>query len=559
MNKKYNSIDGFKSARRKIVNQAGKPSVPQKTSLINDSPAKVLHKDHIGDDVFTPKTAARTAVQNLRISSDELFDQKTSEDIDLNKKNSQRPKGKNKRERTDGKKSAGIGKWIKRLILIVFLLIIAVVVYYFVNIANKTAKVVDQVLEGDISGLLKVDPLKQDDEKRTNILIFGTESEDINSEHGGPLLTDSIMVASYSHETKNTAMISVPRDLWVRLEEVCVVGYSAKINTVYQCSSDNAKDEKSGAEALSRKMSEVLGLDIHYYVHINFNAVVSLVDAIGGVEIVIESPDPRGIYDINSDVPCGDSVCHMVKYPNGPTGLMDGQHALALIRARNAAGGYGLPRSNYDREDNQRKVLAAIIKRMMDSGVLLDVNKIMAILDTIGQNIRTNFGTNELRSAVAVAKEMSNQMGDDSVQSISLSSVTKTDNISGQSVVVPISGRDDYSAIRTYVKKQMLVEPFSSEEPSVTILNGSEQTGLAQKVADWLEEKGITVVQVGNASESFDGAGYIYLKTGVDKPKSSAYLFDKLALTADDQNPNKYQDNEADFVVVLGENFVFNQ
>ncbi|MDO4870895.1 MAG: LCP family protein [Candidatus Saccharibacteria bacterium] len=555
MNKKYNSIDGFRVARRPI-DTLRRPSDSSKSPAQTPSSVRLAARRNDG---FVSKTAARSAVENLKISEKDIFEQEPTHSKNINHKNIFKNSKIQAKTNKIVKKFSFNKKIVKLIALATVLILMGTAVYYFVNIAGKAANVISNVLEGDASGLLKADPLKQDNQKRTNILIFGTESEDINSQHGGPLLTDSIMVASYNNETHQTSMISIPRDLWVRLEKSCVVGYSAKINTVYQCGSDNAKDEKAGADALGRKITEITGLDIHYYVHINFASVVSLVNAIGGVEVIIESPDPRGIYDINSDVRCGNKTCHMVKYPNGPTGLMDGQHALALIRARNAAGGYGLPRSNYDREDNQRKVMAALAKRMMDNGTLLDLNKLIAILDVVGGNIRTNFGTNEMRSAVVAAKEMSSQMSNQTMKSISLVDVTKTGDINGQSVVIPISGDGNYSSIREYIKKQMSMEPFMDEDPTVTILNGSGQTGLAQKVADYAREKNITVSQIGNAPDELVNKGYIYIKAGVEKPQSLEYLKNLFGLQTDVANQAKYGNYSSDFVIVLGKEFVLNQ
>lgn len=564
MNRKYNSIDGFRPVRRPSYSEKQKspqsaPAQPKVATLKKPNQRLVQRRDG-----FVANTAARTAVNKLQVSQQDLRDEISRLEAEPTRKS----RGKSnkysrlglwqKKPKTSKPEPSARRKLIKRIIIAIVIIIAGILIYYLVSIAGRAANVLDNVLNGDASGLLKVDPLKQDSEKRTNILIFGTESENINSQHGGPLLTDSIMVFSYNNETQKTAMISIPRDLWVRLEEACSVGYSAKINTVYQCASNDATDEKAGAEALSRKITDITGLDIHYYVHINFQAVISLVDAVGGVEVMIESDDPRGIYDPNFDWQCNHR-CNMVKYPNGPTGLMDGQHALALIRARNAQGGYGLSRSNYDREDNQRKVLTALMKKLINDGTLLDVNKLMTIMESVGKNVRTNFGTNEVRSAVTAAKKLSEQMSNNTIKSISLVSVTKTGNISGQSVVIPASGQGDYSAIQDYIKKQLSAEAFIEEEPTVIVLNASDQSGLAQKVADFLEKKGMTVVQVTNAPENRTGAGYVYLRAGVEKPQTLAYLKDKIKLATDVDNQARYSGYGADFVVVLGDDFVFNQ
>ena len=124
------------------------------------------------------------------------------------------------------------------------------------------------------------------------------------SEHGGASLTDSIMLMSIDQKTKQVAISSVPRDLWVNYEPGCEFGNAGKINVVYECgagSSELTTHSDAGAKALTRKVGEVFGLDIPYYVHVNYTALQQSVDAVGGVDIVIESSDPRGILDRNFD------------------------------------------------------------------------------------------------------------------------------------------------------------------------------------------------------------------------------------------------------------------
>ncbi len=291
---------------------------------------------------------------------------------------------------------------IRNIILTLLLAVVGVGGYFVWQVGSRAVNMSNNVFDGGVIGFFqKKERLQTDDGGRTNILIFGTAEDDEGGMHEGANLTDSLMVVSLNQDTKDAIMVSIPRDLWVKLDSGCVVGYQARINTAFFCASNDGEDEEAGAEALMNKIGEVTGLNIHYYAHINFTAVVEAVDAVGGVEVVIESEDERGILDRNFDWKCN-YQCYYVKYANGPTGLMDGEHALALMRARNAAGGYGLPNSNFDREKNQQKVLTSLFKKAADTETIFDFNKIIKLMEVIGGNLRTNINTNEVRTFVDV-------------------------------------------------------------------------------------------------------------------------------------------------------------
>ncbi len=354
----------------------------------------------------------------------------------------------------------------RKVVLVLVLLIVAVGGYYAWNVGSRVLNVADNTFEGDVLGFFqKKERLKTDANGRTNILIFGTAEDDEGGTHEGANLTDSIMVVSINQDTKDAIMVSIPRDLWVQLDGGCVVGYQSKINTVFFCSSNDGEDEGAGSQALMSKVSEVTGLDVQYYAHINFTAVIEAVNAVGGVEVIIDSDDERGILDRNFDWKCN-YTCYYVKYPNGPTGLMDGEHALALMRARGAAGGYGLPESNFDRERYQQKVLTALFEKATASGTVFDINKVMALMDAVGNNLRTNINTNEVRTFMDVANgvDLANIAGIGFADPEEY--VTTNGFIGDQSVVLPAAGTYNYDQVHAYVARK-IAELATPEEPEL--------------------------------------------------------------------------------------------
>ena len=89
--------------------------------------------------------------------------------------------------------------------------------------------------------------------------------------------SDTLMIFHYDYATGAGALLSFPRDLWVRIGDG---ENSARINTAYQ----------EGSDVLVRTMQNNFNIPIHHYLEINFQGFKGLVDAIGGVEICVQYP-----------------------------------------------------------------------------------------------------------------------------------------------------------------------------------------------------------------------------------------------------------------------------
>lgn len=484
MKNKRPSLDGFvsrgaptalgehhqkHSANSKPQRQALHTGDEKNTSSLSDIPRETtigrssIHESpqSLDDEQESPKLSRR---QKRRLRHD-----------------TKRPKSKARR----------IIKWIGILLLVS---VVGVAVYLGVNAFNAT----NNVFEGGIFGITQKQKLKEDANGRSNFVIFGTAEDDEGGEHGGANLTDSLMVMSVNQTTKDAFMVSIPRDLWVEYGTACSAGYQGKINEVYGCFSEDGKNEAAGAAALQEKIGAILGLDIQYYVHLNFTAVVEAVDAVGGVDVTIKSEDPRGILDRNFDWKCG-YRCFYVNYKNGQTVHLDGEHALALARARNASGGYGLPNGNFDREKNQQMIIKALREKAMSAGTLTNLGKVTGLINALGNNLRTNIDTKEIQTLMSLA----NDIPSDAITSISLvdeeDPLVTTGMIGASSTVYPIAGRYNYSAIQAFIAKAATNNPVTKEGAKIVVLNGTSVVGVAKTQADALTAKGYSISSVDNA------------------------------------------------------------
>lgn len=454
-----------------------------------------------------------------------------------------RKAGKDKKKKSKAKR---IVFWISMALIVAFVAVVGYLIFKAVSAGGN-------VFKGNFFDIVQNQPLKEDENGRSNFLIFGTAEDSEGGMHGGANLTDSIMVLSVNQKKKDAYMLSLPRDLWVKYAETCTVGNQGKLNAAYFCASDDGENETEGAAALQAKVGEITGLDIQYYAHLNFTAVTEAVDALGGIDVTIQSEDPRGILDRNFDWRCG-GKCYYVNYKNGEKVHLDGEHALALARARNAAGGYGLPNGNFDREKNQQMIIKALREKAMSAGTLTNLGKVTGLFDALGNNLRTNIETKEIRTLMDLASGISS----DSIVSLSLveedNMLVTTGMYMNQSIVRPVAGIMDYSEIHTYVKTSMSSQPHVKESPKLVVLNGSGVAGAAAEVAELLEGEGFTVVETGNAPEGSYARREVYMIATEEKKPASVAKLQQIysGVTLKTATPPVSVVGEADFVVIVG-------
>ncbi len=437
-------------------------------------------------------------------------------------------------------------KIIRRIVIALAILLL--IVGAFVAIRAFIAG--SQVLQGNLFDILQNRPLKMDSKGRSNVVIFGTSEDDPG--HEGALLTDSIMLMSIDQNKKNAYLLSIPRDLWVDYGRACNSGYAGRINEVYSCYSGDGSNEPAGATALMKKVGEVVGLETHYYAHMNYGVLVEAVDAVGGVSVKIESDDPRGIFDDNFDWKCN-YQCNYVKYKNGPTGLMDGEHALALARARGASGNtYGLGGANFDREKYQRKIMIALKERAVSVGTLTNVGAVTGLIDAMGNNLRTNFETAEVRTLMAIGTETPSE----DIRSLVLNDpdapLVTGAMINGASVLIPTAGQGNFTDIQAYVRKQLSSSAVVREEANIAVLNGTTTIGLAQEEADRLSSGDYTVTSTGNAPTTDYTTTVVYRLNKNDMEGTAKALAKRYGVKLKTTVPGFTVAEGTDFVIILG-------
>lgn len=447
-----------------------------------------------------------------------------------------------RQKRRDKKQKRAPSK--KRKIFKISLIVLAVLVAGFIGyFAWKFIQAGGRVLNGNLLDIFQHQKLAEDANGRTNILIFGTSGWTMDQNNGwdGGLLTDSIMVLSVNQTTYDAYTISLPRDLYVEHTCTSLMNTSAgRLNETYICGySDAGNNMDAGAKALMKTAGKITGLDIQYFVHANWTAFEKGINAVGGVDVTIESDDPRGVYDVATGI----------NYKNGQTVHMNGKTALAFARARGSAGGYGLSGSNFAREINQQRILNALLTKVTSTGTLLNPAAVSGLIDALGSNLRTNFQTGEARALIDIAKNTQKAKSLPFVDRPNDEpNLVTTGNISGQSVVLPVAGLFNYSDIQTYILKNLVGEDYVF----IDVLNGSGETGLAQTKANELKQQGYGIGAIANSPVEVDESVRLY-KISKGLEKATETLETKYGVMAQSVSlPGYTPSGDADFVIVFG-------
>lgn len=438
---------------------------------------------------------------------------------------------------------------LKRTVIVLLIVVLAIGGWLGFKFAYNAHK----LFGGNLFSILNTTKLRGEDTGRVNILLAGNSADDTG--HQGAQLTDSIMILSIDTKNNNAYLLSVPRDLWVNIPDS---GYQ-KINYAY-VAGENSNFNQSGyfpggMGELQQVIQQNFGITLNYYALVDYAAMRDAVNAVGGVDVNIQSDDPRGLYD-----PSIDYTTHgpLVKLTNGEHHL-DGQQALDLARARgDDYRSYGFAQSDFTRTKDQRLLLVALKDKAVSAGVISNPAKLGSLSDAVGNNVKTDFSLSEIHRLYDIIKKVNSN----SIQSLSLNSANgknllmNYESPNGESALIPAAGIDDYSQIQAFIAQQTSSNPVVREDATVVVLNATDTSGLAAKERTVLSSKGLNVAAIADA-QSNQATTTIIDASGGKKPATRQLLVNTFGNSVTTVNPyaNYYQ---ADFIVLLGANLVNN-
>ena len=282
---------------------------------------------------------------------------------------------------------------------------------------------------------------------RTNVLIMGYGG----GAHDGAYLTDSISLVSLLPQSHHTSLVSVPRDLFVQYPPNS--GQYTKINAVYESAAGYTnKNPQAGGDAAAQKINLIAGLNVKYWVTIDFEGFRKLIDSLGGINVYI--PDSFNACYPNNDDANVDASWKVVQFNKG-TEHMNGERAIEYARAREplAACNKGVSENPAELTDFGRSARQQIIVK----AVLSDVKqvstwpKLFNAMDALKTAIYTNMSFADL---TAFALKM--DLNDPKTAHIGLSNQNVLeDNYAsdGEYILRPQNG--DWGLIPPYIQKHL--------------------------------------------------------------------------------------------------------
>ena len=267
---------------------------------------------------------------------------------------------------------------------------------------NPIAAIGDVLGSGDGSSVGQ----KAKNLQRINIALYGYGG----GGHDGAYLSDSIMVVSIQPQASGppqVAEISVPRDWYVPIDLGNGHKYNGRINEAYSDGQTNTypnradqyKGDQGGGALANATLEKLLGIHIDHFVGIDFQAFQYAVDAIGGVDVVVQHTFTDTLYP-HGECDQGDCGYMTVHFDAGPQ-HMNGTRALIFARSRHSSdNGEG---TDFARSRRQQLVLQALKQKLVSVD---GIAKLPDVLGALGGHVIHDMSIGDAKSLYNLVKDV---------------------------------------------------------------------------------------------------------------------------------------------------------
>lgn len=447
-----------------------------------------------------------------------------------------RIKQRNQSKRKEQKKKKKI--WKKILLVLLLIIIIAGCSFAYRVYKNGWG----------LSGMLAT-VVGHDENTRKNlgefkILILGISTDQENVE-----LTDTIIVASYNPNTQKATLLSIPRDTYTGTNTKKATAYE-KINALYS--------RKNDPQTTLDAVNKITGLDIQYYVVIKTEALIKLVDVIGGITYNVP-------IDMDYDDPTQDLHIHL----KAGEQKLDGSKAEQLVRFRHNNNGTTYPAEYGDndlgRMRTQREFIMQVLKQTLKSE---NIFKIGQILDLAKENVITNADFNAIKDYVPYAVEFNT----DNLLTETLPGTTPDWKLTNNVSIFVVDKEETEELIQelfydrdieetteeenenldenTVDNSTIAISTTNKSEIKIEVLNGSAESKMLQKAVDELEGAGYNVTRTGSATTTTKTT--ITNKSNI---KDSILKNIKEVLGTGSISTNESSSSKVDITIIIGKDY----
>jgi LCP family protein required for cell wall assembly len=350
------------------------------------------------------------------------------------------------------------GVLLYAIVTAVFLLAVGTTVWFSTSQRMSQENGVVQATSDQVLGELDIPAALPDDVDTLSVLLLGYGGPG----HQGGYLTDTLQVVQIDFSRNQVALISIPRDLFVRLPN----GRSAKINAAFTLGDDPERPVKSGGLVAKRMVEQVIGLPIDHFVAVDFVGFERTIGGwLGGIEVEVQETlddqwyPVRGLeqescgksdeeiaaltarlsgFELERQFPC--RYEHIVFTPGKHA--MQGGDALKYVRSRHGSAG-----GDFSRSRRQHEVLAAIRSKVFSLNALDSAPEFFAQAQ---EEVVTDIELTDVEKLAPLLRTGFSF----SQKTIVLSSenvLQHARSSSGQSILQPKLGQDAWGEVHQYV------------------------------------------------------------------------------------------------------------
>ena len=406
----------------------------------------------------------------------------------------------NKREKNNIDTKKTKKTWKKVLLIMLLIILIAGSVFAYKVYKNG----------GGMTGMLAT-MIGHDENTKKNLGEFKCLILGISTDQDGVDLTDTIMVASYNPNTQKATLLSIPRDTYTGKISSKATAYE-KINALYT--------RKHRPDETLEAVNEITGLDIKYYVVVKTEALIKLVDVIGGIT-----------FDVPIDMDYDDTSQNLHIHLKAGEQKLDGDKAEQLVRFRHNNNGTSYPEEYGDNDTGrmrtQREFIMQVIKQTAKPE---NIFKIGEILDVAKEYVITNIDFDVAKDYVPYAVEFNT----DDLLTASLPGTNTNKNTSGTWIFL-----HDKKATKTLIQELFYDRDSTGEETAdenTTEENTTTSNSVSNTSSTTSKKSNIKIEILNGSGESkklqkavseLEGAGYTVTRTGSTNTTSKTTIIDK--------------------------------
>jgi len=440
--------------------------------------------------------------------------------------------------------------------------LIFVVFYFWNTISLAVSNYVKQVAWTVVSKITQVASKKPKSDYlwNVNILLMWIGGKN----HDWWYLTDSMMIASFNPKLDTLTFLSIPRDLYVKYPW----WWGGKLNYIFAREYLRTRSFDKAAHALEKKIKQITGIWINYYVLIDFWWFEKFIDSIWWITINV----PETLIDHRYPGPNRTYVTFKItKWIHH----LDGATALKYARSRHST-------SDFSRSARQEQIIKAIIHKLLSEWYFLSPTKLKNLYLQFQDTVKTDMDFNTMLSFVPYVKKLKIHSyvlnADCYYKTTTWKKLTPgcfvypalRADFNWQSVLLPVwatpSNVENYDAIRKFAFVALWYPELWLENAKIQILNWINKKlirkyyryykPIASELAYNLKNFWFNIVDVGNASKVFTNTvDFVYNKKPITENLLKIFVWDIQFKTGD----VKYAGSGYDMTLILWNDYLYNK